>query len=186
MSNLWNTWSTFISQSSAHFRFTLGVWLTSDQVKRQSEHQVSCDFWVHLTVTFQDSEVTKQTEVTVKWPQNITNYSRAWSEPNSQSNPKVSWTLTNEHAPGVITALTWQYTRSSWEITWRGNTGTIPRQSIQFLWRQPRQRSRLLSQKIRWVWELAELGFRQCILITTVSVKWGLETRIGKKFSFDV
>ena len=59
-------WSMFISQSSAHFRFTLGVQLTSGQVRKQSERQVSCDFWAHLTVTFQYSEVTKQTEVTVK------------------------------------------------------------------------------------------------------------------------
>ena len=58
-------WSMFISQSSAHFPFTLGVQLTSGQVRKQSERQVSCDFWAHLTVTFQYTEVTKQTEVTV-------------------------------------------------------------------------------------------------------------------------
>ena len=61
-----SSWRMFISQSSAHFRFTLGVQLTSGQVSKQSERQVSCDFWAHLTVTFQYTEVTKQTEVTVK------------------------------------------------------------------------------------------------------------------------
>ena len=36
--------NTFISQSSAHFQFTLRVRLTSGQVGKQSERQVSCDF----------------------------------------------------------------------------------------------------------------------------------------------
>ena len=48
-----------------------------------------------------------------KWPssdckvtkQNITNYSLAWSEPNSQSELKVNWTLTNECAPGWPTGI---------------------------------------------------------------------------------
>ena len=39
-----SSWRMFISQSSAHFRFTLGVRLTSGQVRKQSERQVSCDF----------------------------------------------------------------------------------------------------------------------------------------------
>ena len=58
--------STFISQSSPHFQLTLEVQLTSGQVREQSDRQVICVFGRHLTVTFQYSKVTKQTEVTAK------------------------------------------------------------------------------------------------------------------------
>ena len=58
--------STFISQSSPHFQLTLEVQLTSGKVREQSDCQVTCVFGHHLTVTFQYSKVTKQTEVTVK------------------------------------------------------------------------------------------------------------------------
>ena len=61
------TRSTFISQSSPHFQLTLEVQLISGKVREQSDCQVTCVFGRHLTVTFQYSKVTKQTEVTVKW-----------------------------------------------------------------------------------------------------------------------
>ena len=72
------------------------------------ESKVSTKWAVIFEFTWQSLSRIVKWQSKLKWPssdrkvtkQNIINYSRAWSETIFQSEPKVSWTLTNECIPG--------------------------------------------------------------------------------------